>query len=178
MLSWLVERRHRKRTAQNLYGSIVAQTRKPAFYAELGVPDTVEGRFELLVLHVFLVLDGLRGAGAKGEVLAQQLVDLFIADMDTTMRELGVGDMAVAKRMRSLADVFYERLADYREALGESGDKALKQLLREQLQSGTCPDDALAGALANYVLGTKQALEKLCWERLEAGELEFYDIAA
>ena len=136
MLSWFVERRHRKRTAQNLYGSIVAQTRKPAFYAELGVPDTVEGRFELLVLHVFLVLDGLRGAGAKGEALAQQLVDIFIADMDTTMRELGVGDMAVAKKMRSLADVLYERLADYREALGESADnERLKQLLSEHLQS-------------------------------------------
>jgi len=178
MLSWLVERRHRKRTAQNLYGSIVAQTRKPAFYGELGVPDTVEGRFELLVLHVFLVLDGLRGAGAKGEVLAQQLVDIFITDMDTTMRELGVGDMAVAKRMRSLADVFCERLADYREALSESGDKALKQSLREHLQSSASPDDALTGALANYVLGTKQALENLPSERLEAGELKFYDIAA
>jgi cytochrome b pre-mRNA-processing protein 3 len=177
MFFWLAERRHRKRTAQNLYGSIVAQTRRPAFYAELGVPDTVEGRFELLVLHVFLVLDGLRGAGEKGEALAQQLVDIFIADMDVTMRELGVGDMAVAKKMRSLADVFYERLATYREALSEPAVVGLKQALTEHLQAGSGPD-AQAEALANYVIGTRRSLDKLSWERLEVGDLEFYDIAA
>lgn len=178
MLSWFAERRHRKRTAQNLYGSIVAQTRAPAFYAELGVPDTVEGRFELLVLHVFLVLERLRAAGEKGDALAQQLVDVFVADMDTTMRELGVGDMAVAKKMRSLADAFYERLASYRNALGESGDAGLKRLLRDNLRAGARANDALTGILADYVVRTNQALEHQSWESLEAGELEFYNAAA
>jgi cytochrome b pre-mRNA-processing protein 3 len=178
MLSWFAERRHRRRTAQNLYGSIVAQTRAPAFYAELGVPDTVEGRFELLVLHVFLVLERLRAAGAKGDALAQQIVDIFVADMDTTMRELGVGDTVVAKKMRALADAFYDRLASYRDALGETGDGALKHLLRDNLQAGSATNDALTGILADYVLGTRQALEHQSWEKLEAGELNFYNVAA
>lgn len=180
MLSWLAERRHRRRTAQNLYGSIVAQTRAPAFYAKLGVPDTVEGRFELLVLHVFLVLERLQVEGAKGDALAQQLVDIFIADMDTTMRELGVGDAAVAKKMRSLADAFYDRLTSYRDALGESGDAGpgLRHLLRDNLQAGPVGNDALTRMLVDYVVGTKQALEDQSWERLEAGALDFYYITA
>jgi len=178
MLSWFAERRHRKRTAQNLYGSIVAQTRAPAFYAELGVPDTVEGRFELLVLHIFLVLERLQMGGAKGDALAQQLVDIFVADMDTTMRELGVGDMVVSKKMRSLADAFYDRLSSYRDTLGGIGDTGLKHLLRNNLQAGSATNDALTGSLADYVLGTRQALEHQSWESLEAGELDFRNIAA
>lgn len=115
MLDWLFRRNRPRRAATALYRRIVAQSRLPVFYAVLGVPDTVEGRFELLALHMFLALECCRRNGAA---VAQPLVDAFFADMDTTMRELGVGDLSVPKRMRRLAAAFYQRLEAYRRAAG------------------------------------------------------------
>ena len=173
MLSWFAKRRHRSRTAQNLYGSIVTQARAPAFYREAGVPDTVEGRFELLVLHVFLVLDRLGTEGPEGNALAQQLVDTFVADMDTTLRELGVGDMVVGKKVRSLAETFYGRLEGYRDALGAGGKVNLGQLLRDNLQLDREAGEAPGVALAEYVRDARVALRSQPLEKLEAGELNF-----
>jgi cytochrome b pre-mRNA-processing protein 3 len=149
MLNWISRRNFPRRAATALYGRIVAQSRLPQFYAELGVPDDVEGRFELLVLHVFLGLEALRRQ-KDGEAVSQALVDAFFADLDTSLRELGIGDLAVPKRMRVLAARAYARFDAYRQAAGDSAALALlmeRHILKEAGAPGAQP-------LASYVQHT------------------------
>ena len=100
-----------KRIAAELYSGVVTAARAPAFYAELGVPDTVEGRYEMIVLHVVLLLRRMRQPGAGQKRLSQALVDFMAADLDRSIRELGVGDMSVGKFMKRLGEGLYGRAA-------------------------------------------------------------------
>ncbi|MGI9426495.1 MAG: ubiquinol-cytochrome C chaperone family protein [Hyphomicrobiaceae bacterium] len=160
MLEWLAQRRSRKRTAQNLYGSIVALSRRDEFYADFGVPDTVEGRFEILVIHMFLILDRLRQDGAQSNPLAQELVDAFFADMDTTIRQLGVGDFSVPKKMRHLAEVFDQRLHGYRGAAEAAPGDQLRHLLVENLELKDTGKNSSAGRLEKYIFESMQRLAR------------------
>jgi cytochrome b pre-mRNA-processing protein 3 len=151
MLRWFKQRRVRKRTAHNLYGSIVASARQPELFRHFGIPDTVEGRFETLTAHMFLFLERLRREGEGDTPLAQALVDAFFADMDTTMRELGVGDLAVPKKMRALASVFHERLNAYRKAMDTGGSDELIRLVGENLNLPDGDDSRAPALLAAYM---------------------------
>src|SRR6476619_3386491 len=97
-------------TIEAIYGMIVTQAREPLFYRDLGVPDTVNGRFDLLLLHLWLVLRRLKSVEA-GTGLSQTLFDRFCDDMDANLREMGVGDLTVPKRMQAFAEAFYGRAA-------------------------------------------------------------------
>ena len=97
-------RNSQARTIHALYGAIVAQARSVAFYADFRVPDTVEGRFDLIVLHLVLLLHRLSGRAEAGRGLGQELFDVFCRDLDANLREMGVGDLAVPKKMRSFAE--------------------------------------------------------------------------
>ncbi|WP_374466727.1 ubiquinol-cytochrome C chaperone family protein, partial [Ferrovibrio sp.] len=90
-----------------LYRAIVAQSRQAGFYREHGVPDSLDGRFDMIVLHSFLVMRRLRRIGAAAEPLSQQLFDLMFADMDSNLREIGVGDLSVGKKVKAMAQAFY-----------------------------------------------------------------------
>ncbi|MGB3274148.1 MAG: ubiquinol-cytochrome C chaperone family protein [Xanthobacteraceae bacterium] len=125
-------------TIEAIYGAIVAQARLPVFYEVFGVPDTVEGRFDMVLLHLWMVLHRLRQR-PDGERTAQMLFDHFCSDMDANLREMGVGDLAVPKRMRAFGEAFYGRARAYDAALAESGA-------------------ALAAALARNVCGDPAAL--------------------
>ena len=96
---WLGDR-GKRRTARDLYGRIVDQARDPEYYASFGVPDTLDGRFDMLVLHAFLVIRRLQRGGDAGEALAQHLFDALIDDMDRSLREIGVGDLSVGKKVK------------------------------------------------------------------------------
>ena len=98
-------------TIEAIYGMIVTQAREPLFYRDLGVPDTVNGRFDLLVLHLWMVLRRLRAEG--GAALCQALFDRFCEDMDANLREMAVGDLTVPKRMQAFGEAFYGRSAAY-----------------------------------------------------------------
>jgi len=98
LFSW----REKDLGAEKLYGAIVAQARLPVFYQGFGVPDTLEGRFVVLSLNLFAVLLRLK-ADAETRDLAQELMDQFTADMETVLRELGIGDLSIPKKMRGLA---------------------------------------------------------------------------
>ena len=111
-----------------LYGACVAQARLPDFYRVLAVPDTIDGRFDLLVLHVVLVMRRLSGEAE----FKQQLFDLMFADMDRNLREMGVGDMGVGKKIKPMISAFYGRAQVYEKALAESDD-ALAQALARNL---------------------------------------------
>jgi hypothetical protein len=105
-----------------LYEQIVAAARQPRFYAEWGVPDTPLGRFEMLSLHMFLFLHRARAGNEALSAIAQECVDAFFTDIDHSLRELGIGDMGVPKRMKKLARMFYGRAQSYTEAL-EANDR-------------------------------------------------------
>jgi cytochrome b pre-mRNA-processing protein 3 len=133
-------------TIEAIYGMIVAQAREPAFYADLHVRDTVNGRFDMLLLHLWLVLRRLKSV-AGGERLSQGLFDHFCGDMDDNLREMGVGDLTVPKRMQAFGEAFYGRTAAYDLAL-EDGDEALAQALSRNVFNGEFSESA--GMLARY----------------------------
>jgi cytochrome b pre-mRNA-processing protein 3 len=121
-------------TIDAIYGMIVTRAREPLFYRDLGVPDTVNGRFDLLLMHLWLVLRRLKSVGS-GTALSQALFDHFCADMDDNLREMGVGDLAVPKRMRAFGEAFYGRTAAYDMALTE-GSEAFAQALCKNVLDG------------------------------------------
>ncbi len=121
-------------TIEAIYGMIVTQAREPLFYRALGVPDTVNGRFDLLLLHLWLVLRRLKSVAA-GASLSQALFDHFCNDMDANLREMGVGDLTVPKRMQAFGEAFYGRTAAYDLALNE-GPEALAQALCKNILNG------------------------------------------
>jgi len=136
MFSWITARTRRRRNAHNFYGSIVALSRAPALYSDFGVPDTVEGRFEILVLHMFAALERLGLEKGEQRNLNQELVNLFFADMDTTSRELGVGDLKVPKKIRALAAVYEERIAAYKKAFKATDMQLLSDEFNQNIFNG------------------------------------------
>ncbi|MGY2050932.1 ubiquinol-cytochrome C chaperone family protein [Methylobacterium sp. JK268] len=146
----------RRRAIEALHIRINAAARVPALYLDLGVPDTVEGRFEILCLHVILTLRGLRGLPAPAADIAQDLVDSVFAQLDASLRELGVGDLGVAKRMKKLAQAFYGRAQAYDDALDARDEAALAASLARNVLGGASPE---AGRpLAAYVTAAAAAL--------------------
>ena len=123
-LSRLFQPRPAVLAGRRLYVSAAAQARTPAFYAAMGAPDTVEGRFELYSLHVALLLRRLKGQGAQAAETAQGLFDAYVQALDDALREMGVGDLSVGKKMRKLGEAFYGRVKNYDEALAALPDKA------------------------------------------------------
>jgi cytochrome b pre-mRNA-processing protein 3 len=160
--------------AREMYGQIVAKARQPYFYETLGVPDTVDGRFDIIVLHAVLVMERLAKAGRAGSALAQKLFDAMFADMDSSLREMGAGDLSVGKKVRRMAEVFYGRARAYRETLDVRDEPALATALLRNVYAGETPSDK-AGRLARYVLASAQMLDTLSEADLAAGRLAFPD---
>jgi cytochrome b pre-mRNA-processing protein 3 len=144
-------------TIEAIYGMIVTQAREPLFYRDLGVPDTVEGRFDLLLLHLWMVLRRLRVVEG-GAVLCQALFDRFCADMDANLREMGVGDLTVPKRMQAFGEAFYGRTAAYDLAAADSRE-ALAQALCKNILNGAQIENARR--LAYYAEAASEALAGL-----------------
>ena len=127
-------------TIETIYGMIVTQAREPVFYRNLGVLDTVNGRFDLLVLHLWMVLRRMKPMAA-GTDLSQALFDRFCEDMDANLREMGVGDVKVPKRMRAFGEAFYGRVAAYDLALS-AGREPLALALCKNVLNGEQLDKA------------------------------------
>lgn len=151
----------RRDTIAALYGMIVAQARSPVFYREFRVPDTVNGRFDMVVLHLAMVLYRLRQSGPGAAELAQGLFDAFCRDMDGNLREMGIGDLKVPKEMRRIGEAFYGRAAVYDAALAAAGDDALVAAIDRNIYGGNI-DAGEPGApgrrLASYVRAAVAAL--------------------
>ncbi len=122
--------------AQRLYGLAVARSRRPDLYAVMGAPDTVEGRFELLTAEIILVIERLTLEGAPTEAVRQTLFDLYIRNLDGALREMGVGDLAVGKRMKTLGRHVYGRAAAYRAALASTDPGELEGLVARTILFG------------------------------------------
>jgi cytochrome b pre-mRNA-processing protein 3 len=144
-------------TIEAIYGMIVAQAREPLFYQAMGVPDTVNGRFDMVLLHLWMVLRRVRPIQA-GPDLSQALFDHFCGDMDDNLRELGVGDLTVPKRMQKFGEAFYGRAAAYDRA-SDAGAEPLAQALCKNILDGR--DIGHARQLAFYVNAAIAALAGL-----------------
>ncbi len=163
-----------RRTISAIYGMIVAQARNPVFYQALGVPDTVEGRFDNLVLQMWLVLHRLRSL-PDGRELSQALFDHFCSDMDANLREMGVGDLTVPKRMQKFGEAFYGRSAAYDAAIAEAGEGALRAALARNVLNRADPDSA--AALAGYVASAAASLAARSDGEIAAGAFRFPALA-
>ncbi|MGE4372870.1 MAG: ubiquinol-cytochrome C chaperone family protein [Xanthobacter sp.] len=153
---------------ERLYGAIVAQSRQPVFYTDFAIPDTREGRFELIVLHTVLVCHRLKGGDTPETALSQDVFDAFADDMDRTLREMGVGDLSVPKRMKKIGAAFYGRAAAYDAGLGAQDNVALAQALARNMFDD---DNASAETLAAYVRASATQLRETPFSTLARGDL-------
>jgi cytochrome b pre-mRNA-processing protein 3 len=144
-------------TIDAIYGMIVTQAREPLFYRDLGVPDTVNGRFDLIVLHLWMVLRRLGEIAGMTEP-AQALFDRFCADLDDNLREMAIGDLAVPKKMQAFGEAFYGRIAAYDMALTDSPEALAQAICRNVLDGGGIEN---ARRLAAYARAVIAVLEKL-----------------
>lgn len=163
--------------ARALYGRAIEQARAPAFYASLGVPDSLDGRFDMVALHVFLLLHRLRAEGAASKRLAQRLFDLMFADMDQSLRELGVGDLGVGRRVKAMAEAFYGRIGAYEAGLA-GDDRMLAAALARNLFRTVEAPSALLTAHCHYLRREAAALARQPYAELAAGRVSFGPVAA
>lgn len=166
---------HNAPDGAKLYGAIVAQTRLPVFYQTLGIPDTLGCRFLVLSLHLLAVHHRLKAAGEPARGLAQDLADRFTADMDTVLREIGVGDLSVPKKVRGIAAAHAALAESLARALARD-DAAIATALQDALPADQRPSWSSSLRLAHYLRGCVSALAAQDVAALAAGEVKFAEI--
>lgn len=155
--------------ATALYEAVVAQARQPAFYLRCGLPDSLDGRFEMIALHSFIVLRRLRALGEAADEVAQVFVDTLVLDLDRSLREMGVGDLGVGKRVKRMAAGFHGRITAYDQGLA-SGPEELEAALRRNVFGTTSPEPWQVSAMAAYL---RREVEAQPDAGLLAGKLSF-----
>lgn len=171
ILARLFRRKSGKDQSGPVYAAIVTAARRPVLYDTFGVADTIDGRFDMIVLHAFLVMERLKAGGAADPAFAQQLTDRLFLEMDHNLREMGVGDLSVGKRVRKLAEIFYGRVGAYQPALA-SGEAELAEAFRRNIYPDGVEPGPLGG-LVRYALAMRDGLAKLDPARIAQGELQF-----
>ncbi len=171
----LFRRSRWREPAEALYLAVVGQARQPGFYTIYGAPDTVDGRFDMIALHVFLVLRRLRDEGDGGAALAQKLFDVMFDYMDQDLREMGVGDLSVGKKVKAMASAFYGRISAYEKGLDE-GETTLVRALTRNLYSAREPHAEDVRRLAAYVRVQADDLAAQSGVRLLAGRINFLPV--
>jgi cytochrome b pre-mRNA-processing protein 3 len=155
-----------------LYAAVVEQSRTPALYDALGAPDTVEGRFEIYTLHVVLLLDRLNQAGEGAKAVSQALFDTYVKSLDDALREMGVGDLSVGKKMRKLGEAFFGRVKSYHAAFAALPDGGpLRDLLTRTVYADA--EAARAPALADYVVAQRAHLAAAPAAEVLAGRVDW-----
>ncbi len=157
MLKSLFRPRPAKAAGQALYAAAAAQARRPGFYREMGVPDRMDTRFELYTLHVALLLERLRDQGEEAEETAQETLDAYARALDDVLRDVGVGDLSMSKKMKKLAGLIRGRIASLRDALSDDDPAALEGLLGRTAMA-EAGEDADSVALADYVRRAQASL--------------------
>ena len=165
-------RKPHERAGFTLYAAAVAAARDPWFYTALGVPDTLDGRFDLIGLHAALLIHRLQDAPAPGPELAQAVFDAMFSDMDQNLREIGVSDLSVGKRVRAMWEAFHGRARAYAAALDAGDQDALATALARNVWRGASPDDP-ARSLAAYAQRQCERLRGQDLAELAAGRTAF-----
>ncbi len=174
-LKRLIPWRFQTSNSEKLYGAIVAQARLPSFYQSLEIPDDLQGRFGLLALNLFVVLHALAAKGPDGSALAQELANRFSKDMETVLRELGTGDLAIPKKMRELMRSSRGLLEHYQATL-ERGEAALADAIAATLPAKPGSEGLSSEPLASYVRESIERVERQRLSALAAGEVDFAEI--
>jgi cytochrome b pre-mRNA-processing protein 3 len=167
----LLGKRH-ERAGYALYGAAVAAAREPVFYTTLGVPDTLDGRFDLVGLHVYLVIRRLTALPQPGAKLAQAVFDAMFSDMDVNLREMGVSDLAVGRKVKQMWEAFHGRASAYQAPLATHDAAALAEALARNVWRGNAPPGA-AAALAAHILALDAHLVTQALPALRAGKADF-----
>ena len=171
MILPLFRRNRQPDTISSLYGMIVAQARTPVFYREYGVPDTIAGRFDLLLMHLALIVERLM-RDEENKDFGQALFDRFCIDMDDNLREMGIGDMSVPRHMKRVGEAFYGRAQAYQAALAAEGSAPLLETLIRNVYGGTAPEQpGAAERLATYIRRMVEVLDRHPLAELTAGRI-------
>ncbi len=165
MLNLLRKKPSRKREGAALYEPLVSRARSPVFFTDFAVADSIDGRFDLVVLHAWLALAALKAAGLDQQ--AQGLTDAIFTGFDEAMREQGAGDMGLGRKMKAFADAFYGRLSAYEQA---GDEEALTAAIARNLYRGAAVD-ARAQALAAYAIRARESLRQSLPQGLDFGPL-------
>jgi len=177
MLAWLKSGRERRQVARSLYGSSVTAARASTFYAEWGVADTLAGRFEMVALHVALLLHRLASVSPPDRRLSVALTEAFVVDLDDSMRELTFGDLAVPREIKRATAALFDRHGAYLAALAGSSDMSLGDVLKVQLgYLGGGPLNSRR--LSDYVQRCTSALDAQPTAQILAGRVEWPDPGA
>jgi cytochrome b pre-mRNA-processing protein 3 len=172
-----LRRASRPDTISGLYGMIVAQARLPCFYREYGVADTVNGRFDLLILHLALAMQRMLPDPTLNG-LGQGVFDQFCRDMDGNLREMGITDLKVPKEMNKMGEAYYGRAKAYEAALAAPGNEALAEAISRNIYGGAPSEPAAAQRLAAYMRKVAGELAGQTAAELAAGHIRFPDPAA
>jgi cytochrome b pre-mRNA-processing protein 3 len=178
MLAWLNKSRTRRRTARSLYGSIVTAARRPIFYADWGVPDTMQGRFEMIVLHLVLVQRRLGAEGEAGGRLARELSETFVVDMDDGMREMTFGDLAVPREIKRVAAALFDRHRAYLAAFAAADNIPMQDALRVQMAYLDAGGRVDMGSLSDYAREAARALDVQAVAQIFEGRLAWPNLPA
>jgi cytochrome b pre-mRNA-processing protein 3 len=160
--------------AERAYCRVVEQARRPGFFLAGGVPDTVDGRFELVCLHAFLYLHRLKDEQPRPARFSRRFVAAMVADFDRSLREMGTGDLSVGREVKRMAEGFYGRFAAYENGLA-ADEATLRQALTRNLFGTTTPKPAQLAAMGDYVRVQAAMLAQQRGEALLAGEIAFGD---
>jgi cytochrome b pre-mRNA-processing protein 3 len=178
MLTRLKMWQNRRRLAHSLYESIVAQARTQGLYARLGVPDRPEGRFEMVALHLVLVLDRLGRDGESGQRLARTLTETFTVDLDDNFREMSVGDLAVPRHVKRAVDALHDRYNGYRAALASDDDAPLTVAITSRLADVGAGQGLDAPRICAYIRLAKHRLDQAPIAEMLAGRIAWPHIDA
>lgn len=173
----LAKKNSNRAIVERQYALLTAAARMPFFYTDCAVPDTVMGRFEMLSAVLILYFRRTRTSATSGQEIAQEIVDAFFEDVDHSIRELGVGDAGVPKRMKKFASMFYGRLEAYAAALDGGGLGELAGALQRNFYPENAGTPPSMEALADYMFKADAALEHVAEEQIETGRLQFPDPA-
>jgi len=178
MLAWLKQALNRQRTARSLYGSIVTQARSRAIYRDWRVPDTIEGRFEMIALHLILVLHRLAREGEDGHLLGRALTEIVATDIDDNLREMTIGDMAVPREVKRAIAAIQDRHAAYAPAIAASGDEPLSAVVLATAGGLDGAEGLDTGAICAYIRRASRRLGETSLPDLLEGRIAWPDAGA
>jgi cytochrome b pre-mRNA-processing protein 3 len=161
---------------RTVYEAIVAQARQPALYSDFGVPDTLDGRFDMIILHADAVMCHMQRGNGEDKAFAQDMIDELFRDMDRSLREMGVGDMGVGKRIKKMATVYYGRANAYSAARDEGGDAMAGALIRN-VYAGDGAMSQQAGEVAHYAAKVHEVVGGMDRSGIRSGRLDLSALA-
>lgn len=161
--------------AFSLYGSIVAQARQPYFYSELGVPDTIDGRYDMIIVHAFLIFHRLKDEDEAAQQLAQVVFDTMFRDFDQSLREMGVGDMGVGPRIKKMASSFYGRVGAYDKALEADDNNELEPAIARNIFNKIDVSDLALKLLATYMRSNVKYISEQKVDDIKTGTISYLD---